>query len=129
MSSVDPGGQVHRKLPNVFKQLPLLHGVILHSSTSIVRKQNYFIHAAYVMTLKIIFEHSNKDCYCYLCCYRYRYCYYFCNENTLRSQYYTERNKPKRNTVVYGRARLRTLSFKNSENEIFLPRSSSFKSI
>ena len=37
MSSVDPGGQVHRKLPNVFKQLPFLHGVILHSSTSIVK--------------------------------------------------------------------------------------------
>ena len=83
MSSVDPGGQVHRKLPNVFKQLPFLHGVILHSSTSIVRKQNYFIPAAYVMTLKIIFERSNKDCYCYLYRYRYRYCYYFCNENTL----------------------------------------------
>ena len=37
MSSVDPGGQVHRKLPNVFKQLPFLHGVILHSSTSITK--------------------------------------------------------------------------------------------
>ena len=36
---------------------------------------------------------------------------------------------PKRNTVVYGRARLKTLSLKNFESEIFLPRSSYFKTI
>ena len=39
MSSFDPGGQVQRKLPNVLKQLPFLHGVILHSSTSIVKEK------------------------------------------------------------------------------------------
>lgn len=45
MSRFDPGGQVQRKLPNVFKQLPFLHGVILHSSTSVVKeKKPVYIH-------------------------------------------------------------------------------------
>lgn len=43
MSSFDPGGQVQRKLPNVFKQLPFLQGVILHSSTSIVKEKTQLV--------------------------------------------------------------------------------------
>lgn len=35
MSSLNPFRQVHRKLPKLFRQVPFLHGDILHSSTSI----------------------------------------------------------------------------------------------
>ena len=99
MSSFDPSGQVQRKLPNVFKQLPFLHGVILHSSTSILTEKTKLSTQLHLCCDKV--DHFYKVKTTLKIEAKFKIVVY---KNTLKRQYNTKRNKPKRNKVVYDRA-------------------------